>query len=139
MERGETKGKVIILKEGKHQSDDKCNKVRYWDDKYLDIYDKAVERVHCDKCQIQILLILFHTGLFPSRKFLMPSVNKNLKEKSEFLTSDDLFVNRYQQKYMEILWGAHDVLKIVSYTGIDAELCCFALVSLYLEICRIYN
>lgn len=107
MERSETKGKVIILEEGKYQSDDKCNKVRYCDAKYLDIYDTAVERVHCDKCQIQILLILFHTGLLSSRKFLMPSVNKSLKQKSEFFTSDDLLVNRYQQRYMEILWGAH--------------------------------
>lgn len=78
MERGETKGKVMILKEGKCQSDDKCNKVRYCDGKYLDIYNIAVERVHYDKCQKKILPILVHTGLFPYRKFLMPSVNKNL-------------------------------------------------------------
>lgn len=77
MERSETKGKVMIPKEGKYQSNDKCNKVRYCDDKYLDIYNIAVERVHCDKGQIKILSILFHTGLFPSRKFFKPSENKN--------------------------------------------------------------
>lgn len=31
MERGETKGKVMILKEGKCQNDDKCNKVMWCD------------------------------------------------------------------------------------------------------------
>lgn len=78
MERGETKGKVMILKERKHQSGNKCNKVRYCDDKYLDIYNIAVEGVHCDTCHIKILSVLFHTGPFPFRKFLMPSANKNL-------------------------------------------------------------
>lgn len=77
MERGETKGKVMILKEGKYQSNDKCSKVRQCDDKYLGMYDTGLERVHCDKCQIKVLSILFHTGLFPSRKFFMPSENKN--------------------------------------------------------------
>lgn len=32
MERGETKQKVMILKEGKYQSDNECNKVRHRDD-----------------------------------------------------------------------------------------------------------
>lgn len=78
MGRGETKEKVMIFKERKYQSNNKYKKVRYCDDKYLDSYHIAVERVHCDKCQIKILSILFHTCLFPSRKFLMSSVNKNL-------------------------------------------------------------
>lgn len=63
MERGKTKGKVMILKERKCQSHDKYNKVRYCDDKYLDIYNIAVERVHCDKCKKNTFNFISHRSI----------------------------------------------------------------------------
>lgn len=69
MERGETKGKVMILKEGKCQSDDKCNKVRYCDGKYLDIYNIAVERVYYDKCQKKYFQFYFTKVYFLTENF----------------------------------------------------------------------
>lgn len=76
MERGETTGKVMMLKEGKYQSNDKCNKVRQCDDKFLDISNIALEGVHSDKCQIKYFQFYFIQVLFPSRKSFMPSENK---------------------------------------------------------------
>lgn len=55
--------------------------------------------VHCAKCHIKTLSILFHTALLPSRKSLMPSG----EQESHFWLQHNFLVNRYQQRNMKRL------------------------------------
>lgn len=67
--RGETKEKVMILKGRKYRSDNERRKVR----QSRLLHTITMAGVHCAKCHIITLSILFQTALFPSRRSLMAS------------------------------------------------------------------